>query len=125
MKHDLKDRSDVFLLVSRFYEKVRNNKDIGYFFDSIENWEEHLEKLTDFWESNLFFVSKYSGNPQKVHIEVDSQNDHSINEKHFGTWLNLWIQTLDENFEGERAERAKHNARKMATHLHIKMYQSR
>ncbi len=126
MKNDLQNREDVHLLVSRFYEKVRANEEIGHFFNnSIKNWEKHLETLTDFWESNLFFVSEYSGNPQKAHIEVDAQNNHQINEKHFGAWLNLWLETINENFEGELAERAKFSARKMASHLHLKMFQAR
>ncbi|MFD1094266.1 group III truncated hemoglobin [Salegentibacter chungangensis] len=125
-KPDLRDREDIQLLVNRFYEKVRANEEIGHFFNnSILDWEEHLEKLTDFWESNLLFVSKYSGNPKRAHIDVDSRSGNKINEKHFGTWLNLWIDTLDELFEGELTERAKHNARKMATHLHISIFQAR
>ncbi len=62
--NDLKNREDVYMLVSSFYEKVRKNEEIGHFFeDTITNWEEHLNKLTDFWESNLFFKAKYKGNP--------------------------------------------------------------
>lgn len=126
MKNDLRNREDVFLLVSSFYEKVRKNNEIGYFFNQrITNWDEHLEKLTDFWEDNLFFAGKYSGNPQKAHIAVDADSTEKINEKHFGTWLNLWLQTIDKLFEGELAERAKHNARKMASHLHLKIFQAR
>lgn len=126
MKNDLETREDVNLLVSRFYQKVRANKEIGFFFNnSIKDWPAHIEKLTDFWESNLFFVSKYSGNPQKAHIKVDAENDQQINEKHFGTWLNLWLETINEHFVGERAERAKFSARKMATHLHLKIFQAR
>ena len=126
MKQDIKNRSDVQLLVSEFYKKVRENKEIGSFFNnSIKNWEEHLEKLTDFWESNLFFVSKYSGNPQKAHIAVDAQNNQQINAEHFGIWMNLWFETIDEYFEGELAQRAKNNARKMSSHLYLKIFQNR
>lgn len=126
MKHDLKDRNDVKLLVHRFYDKVRANDEIGHFFNErIKNWDEHLEKLTDFWESNLFFVSKYSGNPQKAHIAVDQASKNEIHAEHFGTWLNLWHQTLDELYEGELAQRAKNNARKMASHLHLKIFMAR
>lgn len=126
MKKDLSSREDVSLLVRKFYEKVRASEEIGFFFnDHIQDWEEHLEKLTDFWESNLFMVSKYSGNPQKAHIEVDKISGNLINEKHFGEWLNLWLQTINEHFEGDRAERAKMNARKMATHIHVKIFQAR
>lgn len=126
MKSDIKNRDDVHLLVSAFYKKVRQNQEIGFFFNnSIKNWEEHINKLTDFWESSLFFVSKYSGNPQKAHIEVDVQNNQQIKAEHFGIWMNLWFETIDDYFEGELAQRAKNNARKMSTHLNLKIFQNR
>lgn len=126
MKQDLKTRDDVFLLVSEFYKKVRKNEEIGFFFNNtIEDWDHHLEKLTDFWESNLFFSGSYRGNPVKAHNGVDEKNGYAISEYHFGIWLNLWFATIDEHFEGELAQRAKNNARKMSTHLFLKIYQNR
>lgn len=126
MKKDITNRNDVYLLVSQFYEKVKKDKEIGPFFhNSIKDWDSHIEKITNFWESGLFFVSNYSGNPPKAHIKVDAENNNKIDEKSFGIWLNLWFQTIDENFEGEIAERAKHNARKMATHLHLRIFAAR
>ncbi len=126
MRQDLKTRKDVYLLVSEFYKKVRQNEEIGFFFNNtIKDWNIHLEKLTDFWESNLFFRATYKGNPIKAHNQVDEQNENSISEYHFGIWLNLWFATIDENFEGELAQRAKNNARKMSTHLFLKIYQNR
>ncbi|GAB2764468.1 group III truncated hemoglobin [Salinimicrobium soli] len=126
MKHDIQNREDVFLLVSSFYSKVRTNPEIGRFFnETIEDWPAHLEKLTDFWETNLFMVSKFRGNPMKAHKEVDQNFDHSIEQKHFGTWLNLWFETIDELFEGDRANIARNRARNMATNIFMNMYQSR
>ena len=59
MKKDIKTREDVFLLVSTFYEKVKKDEIIGYFFNNaIKNWDEHLDRLTTFWESNLFLKGK-------------------------------------------------------------------
>lgn len=64
MKKEIENRADVSLLVHSFYKKIRADKEIGHFFnETIHNWEEHLEKLTDFWENNLFAVRKYYGNP--------------------------------------------------------------
>ncbi|MDT0643396.1 group III truncated hemoglobin [Zunongwangia sp. F363] len=126
MKRDLKDRKDVYTLVSSFYNKVRKNREIGYFFNnSIKDWDAHLNKLTDFWESNLFFTGSYRGNPQFAHVKADHENHNKINEYHFGVWLNLWFETINENFSGELAERAKHNARKMSTHLYLKIFSCR
>ncbi|AVR45992.1 globin [Christiangramia fulva] len=126
MKQDIKTREDVYLMVSEFYKKVRVNEEIGFFFNnSINDWDHHFEKLTDFWESNLFFKGSYMGNPVKAHNKVDEQNQNAISEYHFGIWLNLWFETIDSLFEGELAQRAKNNARKMSTHLFLKIYQNR
>lgn len=126
MKNDIKTREDVFLLVSGFYKKVRQNPEIGHFFNGvIKDWDAHFEKLTDFWESNLFFKATYKGNPQKAHIKVDQENNQEISNYHFGIWLNLWFETIDELHEGELANRAKNNARKMSSHLYLKMFQAR
>ncbi|PTX41645.1 hemoglobin [Christiangramia gaetbulicola] len=123
---DLENRNDINHLVVSFYSKVRKNEEIGYFFNnSIQDWDTHLEKLTDFWESNLFFTGSFKGNPAMAHVKVDQEHDHTISEYHFGIWMNLWFQTIDELFEGEMAQRLKNNARKMSTHLFLRIYQSR
>lgn len=126
MKNDIQNREDVFLLVSSFYTKVRANEKIGHFFnETIDDWPAHLEKLTDFWETNLFMVSKFRGNLMRAHKEVDENFDHSIEQKHFGEWLNMWHQTVDELFDGERANIAKNRARNMAHNLFMNIYMSR
>ncbi|WP_029034083.1 group III truncated hemoglobin [Salinimicrobium terrae] len=126
MKKDLQNREDVFLLVSTFYNKVRANENIGHFFnDTIEDWPAHLEKLTDFWETNLFLVSKFRGNPMRAHKQVDEEFNNNIEQAHFGEWLNMWYQTIDELFEGERAILAKNRARNMAHNLFMNIYMSR
>jgi len=125
-KNDIKTREDVFLLVSTFYEKVRANEQIGYFFNNaIKNWDEHLDKLTTFWEKNLFLRGKYLGDPLVAHAKVDKENNNTITEMHFGVWLNLWFQTIDELFEGDYAENAKRRARKMSTFLYLKIFEAR
>ena len=129
-KKDIENREDVFLLVSEFYKKVRKDPVLGPFFNRvIQDWEAHIERLTTFWESSLFMTKnlehRYHGNPLEVHIEVDRQNDHAITQVHFGLWLNLWFETLDELFEGEYTENAKNRARKMGTFLFMSVFQAR
>ena len=126
MKNDIQNREDVFLLVSSFYTKVRANEKIGHFFNEmIDDWPAHIEKLTDFWETNLFMVSKFRGNPMRAHKEVDNHFNHSVEQAHFGEWLNMWFETIDELFEGDRANVAKNRARNMAHNLFMNMYMSR
>ena len=125
LKKEIKTREDVFLLVSSFYLKVRKDDSLGPFFDTIEDWDEHLDRLTTFWESSLFLKTKYYGNPLEVHVKVDREHHSKISELHFGIWLNLWFQTIDELFVGETAENAKRRARKMGTFLHLKIFEAR
>ncbi|UGU14655.1 group III truncated hemoglobin [Sinomicrobium kalidii] len=123
---DIQNREDIFKLVSSFYKEVRQHREIGPFFnETITDWDGHLEKLTDFWESNLFHRGKYKGNPREAHIGVDKKFDHTVDIKHFGEWLTLWFTTIDGLFAGELAERAKNNARKMSTHLFMEIYKHR
>ncbi|GAA4977139.1 group III truncated hemoglobin [Algibacter aquimarinus] len=126
VKKDIKSREDVFLLVTSFYKKVKKHQVLAPFFnDAIKDWDAHLERLTTFWESSLFLKTKYLGNPLDVHVKVDKENNNSITELHFGLWLNLWFQTIDELFEGHYAENAKRRARKMGTFLHLKIFEAR
>ncbi len=126
IKKDIETREDVFMLVSSFYKKVRKDSVLGPFFNEIiKDWDEHLERLTTFWESSLFLKTRYSGNPIEAHVKVDKETNNSITELHFGLWLNLWFQTIDELFEGDYAENAKRRARKMGTFLYLKIFEAR
>ncbi|MCG2610896.1 group III truncated hemoglobin [Flavobacterium sp. SM15] len=126
MKTDIQNRDDLSLLVHTFYAKIRSNTEIGHFFNqTITDWDSHLEKLTDFWENNLFAVRKYFGNPLPAHVEVDEKFHNTVNPDVFGLWLNLWFETLEELFEGENVELLKRRARKMGTFLMISIYENR
>lgn len=126
MKKIIENRDDLTLLVHSFYAKIRADKEIGFFFnETITNWEEHLEKLTDFWEMNLFAIKKYKGNPIEAHNKVDNHFDNRISPNEFGIWLNLWFETLDELFEGENVEILKRRARKMGTFIYMNIFESR
>ncbi|TBN06875.1 group III truncated hemoglobin [Hyunsoonleella flava] len=125
-KKDIENRADVYLLVSSFYNKIREDETLGPFFnETIKDWDEHLELLTTFWESSLFLKTRYSGDPLAAHIKVDKQFNHSITEMHFGIWLNLWFETINELFEGDYAENAKRRARKMGTFIYLKIFEAR
>lgn len=126
MRKQIEDRADIEVLVHAFYAKIRADVEIGFYFNTmIKDWDAHLEKLTDFWETNLFAVKKYSGNPNAVHNEVDAHFEGKITSNEFGIWLNYWFQTLDELFEGENVETLKRRARKMGTFLFVSMFEHR
>jgi len=54
-KHDIRNREDVSRLVNTFYAKIRVDETLGPIFNAIiTDWDVHLSRLTDFWESQLF-----------------------------------------------------------------------
>lgn len=125
---DIENRADIFLLVTTFYGKIKKDSFIGPVFLEVipENeWESHLEKLTDFWETNLFLVRKFKGNPMKAHKDVDAHFNHTIEQKHFGKWLEIWFTTVDELFSGTKAYEAKERARNIASILFLKMFEAK
>lgn len=126
VKTDITSRKDVKDLVVTFYEKVRKHDILGPIFNKIiTDWEGHFELLTDFWETQLFLKRKYHGNPVTAHQEVDDKINNSVTSEHFGLWLNLWFETIDELFEGETAWIAKNRAQKMSTMLFLKIFEHR
>jgi hemoglobin len=101
---------DIKKLVDTFYEKVREDELIGRIFNErIQNrWPQHLEKMYTFWQTLLLGERTYFGSPFPPHANLP------ISHNHFERWMQLFNQTLDELFTGEKAEEAKWRAAKMA-----------
>ena len=125
-KNDIKTREDIRILIHTFYAEVREDDLLGPIFNTmIKDWDTHLSLLVDFWETNLFFIKKYAGNPLEAHVRADKFNDHKINELHFGTWLNLWFKNIDTLYEGDNAQLAKNRARNMSTFMNMEIFKSK
>ncbi len=116
-KHDIKNIDDVRLLVNTFYDKVRENENLSPIFNERiqENWPHHLEKMYSFWQTVLLEEHTYFGSPFPPHANLPVDNTH------FEQWLNLFTQTLNELFEGEKATEALWRANKMAEMFQIKI----
>ncbi len=125
---EIENREDVYQLVSSFYVKVRSNDLLGPIFNRMipeQDWPKHIEKLTDFWETNLFGIHKYKGNPMLKHQNTDAKMKRSISQLHFGKWLELWFETINTLFVGEKADKAKDAARRMASGLFMGIWNNR
>lgn len=121
MKKDIENIDDIKLLINSFYDKVKADKTIGYIFNDIAkvNWEKHLPVMYNFWENLLFFTGSYNGNPMIAH-EKWHKAIH-FTSTHFEQWIKLFTSTVDELFEGEKAEMAKQRAISIATVMQIKI----
>ncbi len=121
MKKDINDRQDIELLVNAFYEKVQHDEKIGYIFTDIAkvNWQHHLPKMYDFWETILFGKKGFKGNPMEVHFKLNKI--HPLLQEHFERWKSLFNDTINEHFEGEFAQLAIEKAQAIADLMLFKM----
>jgi len=111
MKEEIKTTEQVKKLVDKFYEKVNADNLLSPVFnqEAKVNWEGHLPKMYQFWGTQLIGTGDYTGRPFPPHAELH------INKEHFQRWLQLFMETVNENFEGEIAEKAKEKAKNIAT----------
>ena len=121
MKKDIANRDDIILLINTFYEKVKKDQVIGYIFNDVAkvNWEKHLPVMYDFWENVIFFTGAYTGNTMTAHKQLHQKTP--LNAEHFQEWIKLFTQTVDELFEGDKAELTKQRAISIATVMQIKI----
>lgn len=121
MKKDIKNTADVQWLVDRFYDKIKEDKLVGFIFTDVMkvNWQKHLPIMYGFWENALFYTGGYHGNAMKKHININKQVP--LQKKHFSRWLQLFNETVDEYFEGEKATLAKQRAYSIATIIQLKI----
>jgi len=122
-KRDIESRKDIELLIKNFYDKLLVDDVVGYLFTEVVelDLEEHLPRLVDFWEGQLFGVNSYAGNPMQVHLDLNSK-EH-LRKEHFDRWLSHFNNTVDELFEGLKANLAKERALSIATVMQIKIAQ--
>lgn len=121
MKKDILNREDVVLLVNSFYYKVQESPILGFIFNDIAkiNWDEHLPRMYSFWASALFNEQSFSGNPMRKHIALSKIT--SMTHVQFTEWLTLFYQTVDEHFEGSKADETKARAANIARNFQRKI----
>lgn len=120
MKKDIETRADIDDLMNRFYARAIGDETIGYIFTDVAKLDlkHHLPVIGDFWETLLFGsgnYQKHGRNPLQVHAILHQKS--GLNAKHFRRWLELFRETVDESFTGERAEFIKMRAEGIANRM--------
>lgn len=124
MKKDIENHNDIKLLVNNFYDKAVADKDLGHVFNDVAkvNWAKHLPIMYAFWESTLLGKMGYKGNPMDAHFKLNEKI--KLTPEMFNQWKSLFIETVDENFEGFIADNAKKRAVSIADLMYFKINNS-
>jgi len=113
---DIESQTSIRFMVDSFYKLVRQDELIGPIFEEkVGDWDAHLPTMYQFWERLLFGTGDYNGNPFQKHVNLP------VESAHFTRWIKLFIQIVDENFIGLKAEEAKRFARNVAGTFQLKM----
>jgi len=108
---DIADINDIKSFVDSFYLLIQKDNLLGPVFASridAGDWERHLTRMYDFWNTILFFQGGYKGNPTSKHINLPVQ------EQHFQRWVELFHSVIDDQFSGPVAEETKIRVQRMA-----------
>lgn len=121
MTRDLQSRADIAELVGEFYRRAFEDPPIGPIFTDIARMglDHHLPIICDFWETVLFNAGLYRRNALQIHLVLGAR--FPLQQEHFDRWLTLWVSNVDEHFAGEKAERAKTQARRIAGSIHRRL----
>ena len=105
------DEEGLARLIGRFYAKVRADELIGPVFnDAIDDWPEHLEKLTAFWSSLMLTTGRYKGTPMAAHLKHRARLTPAMFER----WLGLWRETTAEEMPPQAAAAMQVKANRIA-----------
>ena len=111
---DIESEEDIKAFVDAFYGKVMQDPLLSGFFQHV-NWEQHMPVMYNFWSSILLGSMKYSGLPFPKHQKFP------LLPQHFDQWIQLFIKSIDEHFEGTKAEEAKSRANMISKTFQYKL----
>lgn len=105
---------DIARLVANFYGRARQDDLLGPIFNAaVEDWDEHIAQIADFWSSIMLRTGRYSGRPLNPHLRLP------INPEHFDRWLQLFEETATEIFGAEIAYEFMIRARRIADNFEM------
>lgn len=122
---DIATREDIENLVNTFYDRVKIDNTIGLIFHQMigQDWSHHLPIMYSFWSMVLLETGGYTGNPVKKHIEIDKR--YQLTQEHFTRWMELWNDTVDNLYQGPKADEAKKRALLMKDLISMKVQWAR
>ena len=124
VRKEIENETDIKGLVDAFYARVREDELLSPVFEKVAgiDWETHLPRMYAFWGTVLLNKAGYKGNPVLKHVNLSMKT--TLSETHFSQWLRLWNETIDELFQGERAQVAKERALMMGNIMRFKCDQA-
>ncbi|MFT5660018.1 MAG: hemoglobin [Sulfurimonas sp.] len=112
-------RKNIRSMMDRFYSQVLKDEIVADFFiDKLgdemisDEWQGHLDLLSDFWASTILSETSYKGQPVKPHIHMEG-----LQRVTFERWLELFFETVDKYYTKESADIFKTRSQSIANNF--------
>lgn len=106
-RREILGRPDIEQLTRTFYNRALSDEILFKYFVELRFGEldDHLPKITDYWDTKLFHSGRYREDSLQVHLRLNAL--HRLQASDFQRWIELWQVTIDELFVGRTATTAK------------------
>ncbi len=99
MKQDITNKQDLEVLIDTFYTRLLLLDGMPAVFEGL-NFEAHKPRIVQFWAFVLLDESGYTTNVFDKHLHLP------IKLYMFQQWLQAFVATVNDLFEGEKAQMA-------------------
>ena len=114
---DLDSRENIALFVDRFYERLLADPQLAPIFVDVAaiDLAVHLPHIKDYWCKLLLGDKNYQRHTMNIHRQLHGKR--ALRAEDFQRWLEFFIAAVDDDFRGERAQRAKLVAASIAANM--------
>lgn len=116
-KADLDSPERIQQFIAAFYEKLLRDERLAPIFIGVAriDLEKHLPLIRSYWEKLLLGRGDYRRHTMNIHRALHDKR--KLQPGDFERWLDYFHATIDEQFAGEYAERAKRVASYIAANM--------
>jgi hemoglobin len=116
-RRDLDSRTQIHDLVVAFYREIVFDDLLAPVFNEVAevDWSTHIPKLIDYWCRVLLGQPGYNGYVLGPHQHVHELEPLRV--ELFDHWYGLFVATIDQQWSGPLAEKAKTHAGRMSATL--------
>ena len=117
MKPDLDSRENIEAFLDLFYQRILEDPQLSPIFLEVAaiDLDVHLPHIRDYWCKLLLGERGYRRHTMNIHRQLHGRQ--ALQSGDFQRWLALFNATLDDNFAGQHAERARQVAAAIAANM--------
>ena len=114
---DLDSRKRIERFVELFYERMLEDDQLAPIFVDVAEVDlsQHLPHIKNYWSKLLLGDPSYQRHTMNIHRQLHSKR--ALKSSDFDRWVATFVATVDSNFAGINADRAKRVAHTIAENM--------